>query len=69
MAEVIDNTPTLQYPSSHTVLTSTSLNQITTLLSTVLIEVNDTWNTSINVRALLDNAISLALLQKNVRIN
>ncbi|KAF2886090.1 hypothetical protein ILUMI_20082 [Ignelater luminosus] len=42
--------------SLHTPLTSTSLNQITTLLFTVVVELIESWGNPINVRALLDIA-------------
>ncbi|KAF2886697.1 hypothetical protein ILUMI_19475, partial [Ignelater luminosus] len=63
--EVINNTSAAVNSatlSSYTVLTSTSLNQITTLLSTVLVELIDAWGNPIKVRALLESATQVSFV-------
>ncbi|KAF2892043.1 hypothetical protein ILUMI_14130 [Ignelater luminosus] len=63
--EIINNTSAAMNSatlSSHTVLTSTSLNQITTLLSTVLVELINAWGNPIKVRALLDSASQVSFV-------
>ncbi|KAF2902577.1 hypothetical protein ILUMI_03611 [Ignelater luminosus] len=63
--EIINNTSAAMNSatlSSHTVLTSTSLSQITTLLSTVLVELIDAWGNPIKVQALLDSASQVSFV-------